>query len=153
MTALKKRMAGKLAGSMTNAEERMAKAEAVMESGGLLKLPASVKTAKQPAKKTPAAQLDLLTEEVAQKPAAQKKEGKPAAAAKEDELRVQRETFTLLPKESDMIDQIRTQSAASGLFTTRSAVVRAGILALHALRGEQLMNIIKKVPIVKPGRK
>jgi hypothetical protein len=152
MNTMKKRMAGRLEGSMaTTAEERMAKAEAVMESGGLL-IPLGPIKAKALANKVEPPQLGLLGGEVAPEPVSQKKASNPVAAAKK-ELRVQRETFTLLPQESDLIDQIRTQAAAAGLFTTRSAVVRAGVLALQALKGEQLLSVIKRVPVVKPGRK
>ena len=155
MSTLKNKMAGKLSGSMKSTEDRLAKAEAVMASGGLLKPPEVVQPSKADMKPVEK-QLDFLDGELQQKTVkktTQKKSTVVSVTPVVDESRVQRETFTMLPSESDLIDEVRTLAAANKLFTTRSAVVRAGILALHALKGEQLMNILKKVPVVKPGRK
>lgn len=189
-TTLKQKMAGKLSGSLKSTEDRLAKADAVMAAGGLLKPPDEPsKAAPVPAaapgraprvaktaKKAPAAkQLDLLEGGDAQK--APKKALKAGLAAFDPQkhggevmasapvgvefgapgaeatkVKVQRETFTMLPAESRKIDEVRTRAAAKKLFTTRSAIVRAGVMALERLNDEQLLQVIGRLPIVKPGR-
>ena len=187
-TTLKQKMAGKLSGSLKSTEDRLAKADAVMAAGGLLKPPeepskATAEPAAAPgraakvakaAKTTPAAkQLDLLGGDAQKAPkkalkadlAASKPQkhagdakaplpvgvevGAPGEATK---VKVQRETFTMLPAESRKIDEVRTRAAAKKLFTTRSAIVRAGVMALERLNDEQLLQVIGRLPIVKPGR-
>jgi hypothetical protein len=154
-TSLKQKMAGKLSGSLkTSTEDRLAKAEAVMASGGLLKpaeAPAPAEAAQPPAepKKTPP---------VARKRAAtpSPKAAAPAAAippaTPAGKVKVQRETFTMLPAESDKINEVRTRAAANKFFTTRSAVIRAGVMALERLSDEQLIQVLGRLPVVKPGR-
>lgn len=153
--SLKQKMAGKLSGSLkTSTEDRLAKAEAVMASGGLLKPvePPAPAAASQPpteARKTPPA---------ARKQAAKTspKAARPAEVAPEPvpagKIKVQRETFTMLPAESNKIDEVRTRAAANKFFTTRSAVIRAGVLALERLSDEQLLQVLGRLPVVKPGR-
>lgn len=153
--SLKQKMAGKLSGSLkTSTEDRLAKAEAVMASGGLLKAagaPAPAAEAQPPAAAPKAA------------PAPRKKAAKAAAkveapapadppAPPAGKIKVQRETFTMLPAESDRIDEVRTRAAANKFFTTRSAVIRAGVLALERLSDEQLLQVLGRLPVVKPGR-
>lgn len=154
-TSLKQKMAGKLSGSLkTSTEDRLAKAEAVMASGGLLKpveAPVPEEAAHPPADspKPP--------------PAARKRVAKPSSTAgapaettppvaPAGKVKVQRETFTMLPVESDKINEVRTRAAANKLFTTRSAVIRAGVLALERLSDEQLVQVLGRLPVVKPGR-
>lgn len=67
-------------------------------------------------------------------------------------LKVQREIFTMLPAESNKIDEVRTRAAANKFFTTRSAVIRAGVMALELLSDEQLVQVLGRLPVVKPGR-
>ncbi len=185
MSTLKNKMAGKLSGSMKSTEDRLAKAEAVMASGGLMQAAKAVEQKKveqlallEPETALPKKQKSKLEaagatapKTVAKAPKVTssgdslKKGGEKVAQPTYDpasgvggilsagQVRVQRETFTMLPAESEKIDEIRTLAASKKLFTTRSAIVRAGILALHSLKGEQLMNVLKQVPEVKPGRK
>jgi hypothetical protein len=187
-TTLKQKMAGKLSGSLKSTEDRLAKADAVMAAGGLLKPPEEPsKAAPVPAtapgrapkvakaaKTAPAAkQLDLLGGDAQKAPKnvlkadlATSKPQKHAGEAKArapvgvevgapgeaTKVKVQRETFTMLPAESRKIDEVRTRAAAKKLFTTRSAIVRAGVMALERLSDEQLLQVIGRLPIVKPGR-
>lgn len=58
----------------------------------------------------------------------------------------------MLPAESDRIDEVRTRAAANKFFTTRSAIIRAGVLALERLSDEQLLQVLGHLPVVKPGR-
>lgn len=154
-TSLKQKMAGKLSGSLkTSTEDRLAKAEAVMASGGLLKpaeAPALAEAAQPPSEpqKTPPAarKRAAMTSPKTQSPA--EVTPSPAPAGK---VKVQRETFTMLPAESNKIDEIRTRAAANKFFTTRSAVIRAGVMALERLSDEQLLQVLGRLPVVKPGR-
>lgn len=187
-TTLKQKMAGKLSGSLKSTEDRLAKADAVMAAGGLLKppeepskaapvpaaVPGHAPKAAKAAKKAPTAkQLDLLEGDAQKAPKRvlkadlaaldpQKHGGEVAASAQvgvefgapgeATKVKVQRETFTMLPAESRKIDEVRTRAAAKKLFTTRSAIVRAGVMALERLSDEQLLQVIGRLPIVKPGR-
>jgi hypothetical protein len=154
-TSLKQKMAGKLSGSLKTAtEDRLAKAEAVMASGGLLKPiaapphgPAAHPHAEP--KKAPPAPRKQASKAIA-KAAPPVQPDLPAAP--EGRIKVQRETFTMLPAESDKINEVRTRAAANKFFTTRSAVIRAGVLALERLSDEQLLQVLGRLPVVKPGR-
>lgn len=153
--SLKQKMAGKLSGSLkTSTEDRLAKAEAVMASGGLLKpveAPAPAEAAHHPAeaRNAPPAASKRATK-ASQKAAAQAEVvQEPVPVGK---IKVQRETFTMLPAESDKINEVRTRAAANKFFTTRSAVIRAGVLALERLSDEQLVQVLGRLPVVKPGR-
>jgi hypothetical protein len=187
-TTLKQKMAGKLSGSLKSTEDRLAKADAVMAAGGLLRPPEEPsKAAAEPAaapsrapkvakaaKTAPAAkQLDLLEGDAqkapkkalktVQAPSASRKHAGAAATVaavgvevdapgEATKVKVQRETFTMLPAESRKIDEVRTRAAAKKLFTTRSAIVRAGVMALERLSDEQLLQMLGRLPVVKPGR-
>lgn len=153
--SLKQKMAGKLSGSLkTSTEDRLAKAEAVMASGGLLKpveAPSPAEAAQPPAesRRTPPAARKQAAKasEKAVAPAEVAPEAAPAR-----KIKVQRETFTMLPAESNKIDEVRTRAAANKFFTTRSAVIRAGVMALERLSDEQLVQVLGRLPVVKPGR-
>jgi uncharacterized membrane protein len=148
-------MAGKLSGSLkTSTEDRLAKAEAVMASGGLLKpaggqAPAeAAQPPAEPQKTSPAARKRAATP--SPKAAVPAEAAPPPAPA--GKVKVQRETFTMLPAESNKIDEVRTRAAANKFFTTRSAVIRAGVMALERLSDEQLVQVLGRLPVVKPGR-
>lgn len=153
--SLKQKMAGKLSGSLkTSTEDRLAKAEAVMASGGLLKPVGGQGHAEaaqppaEPQKTSPAARKRAATP--SPKAAAPAEATPPPAPA--GKVKVQRETFTMLPAESNKIDEVRTRAAANKFFTTRSAVIRAGVMALERLSDEQLVQVLGRLPVVKPGR-
>jgi hypothetical protein len=152
-TSLKKKMAGKLSGSLKSAtEDRLAKAEAVMASGGLLKpaeAPAPAARAQPPAS---APKTAPAPRKKAAKAAAKVEAPAPADPPPPGKIKVQRETFTMLPHESNKIDEVRTRAAANKFFTTRSAVIRAGVLALERLSDEQLLQVLGRLTVVKPGR-
>lgn len=67
-------------------------------------------------------------------------------------VRVQRETFTMLPNENEKINEVRTRAAANKFFSNRSAVIRAGVMALDRLNDAQLVQVLGRLPVIKPGR-
>lgn len=153
--SLKQKMAGKLSGSLKTAtEDRLAKAEAVMASGGLLKPAGAPAPAVEPQPLAAAPKAAPAPRKKAAKAAAKVEAPAPAdtPAPPAGKIKVQRETFTMLPAESDRIDEVRTRAAANKFFTTRSAVIRAGVLALERLSDEQLLQVLGRLPVVKPGR-
>lgn len=63
-----------------------------------------------------------------------------------------RESLTLLPEESAIIDNLRLRLATVGVIPNRSELLRAGILALKDLDAKVLDELLGKVPKLKPGR-
>lgn len=63
-----------------------------------------------------------------------------------------RETFSLPPGDSDLIDELRQRSAAQGVMLNRSEMLRAGLVALCALPDSKLVEIGNQVPKMKTGR-
>ena len=63
-----------------------------------------------------------------------------------------RETFSMPPGDSDLIDQLRQRSAAQGVMLNRSEILRAGLVALCALPDSKLIEIGNLVPKMKTGR-
>ena len=64
-----------------------------------------------------------------------------------------RETYTLLPKESHQLDEIRTNLARMGWNATRSEIVRAGLLAMGKMKdAKKLQALMGSVPKLKTGR-
>jgi hypothetical protein len=63
-----------------------------------------------------------------------------------------RETFSMPPSDSDLIDQLRQRSAAQGLMLNRSEILRAGLAALSTLSDAKLVEIGNRVPKMKTGR-
>jgi hypothetical protein len=63
-----------------------------------------------------------------------------------------RESISLLPAESQVIDQVRMRMASLGNIPNRSEVLRAGILSLATLSDEQLEQLLGQVPRLRPGR-
>jgi hypothetical protein len=63
-----------------------------------------------------------------------------------------RETFSMPPGDSDLIDQLRQRSAAQGVMLNRSEILRAGLVALSTLSDAKLVEIGNKVPKMKTGR-
>lgn len=64
-----------------------------------------------------------------------------------------RESLTLLPEESQLIDSLRLRLATLGVIPNRSEVLRAGILALTQFDNASLATVLAKVEKLKPGRK
>ncbi len=63
-----------------------------------------------------------------------------------------RETFSLPPGDSELIDELRQRSAAQGVMLNRSEILRAGLVALCALPNSKLVEIGNQVPKMKTGR-
>lgn len=63
-----------------------------------------------------------------------------------------RETFSMPPSDSDLIDQLRQRSAAQGVMLNRSEILRAGLAALSTLSDAKLVEIANQVPKMKTGR-
>lgn len=63
-----------------------------------------------------------------------------------------RETFSMPPGDSDLIDQLRQRSAAQGVMLNRSEILRAGLAALRTLSDAKLVEIGNAVPKMKTGR-
>lgn len=63
-----------------------------------------------------------------------------------------RETFSLPPGDSALIDQLRQRSAAQGVMLNRSEILRAGLAALSELSDSKLVEIGNSVPKMKTGR-
>ena len=160
---LKQKMAGRLAGSLKSTHDRLDKADAVMAAGGLLKPQAqAASSVESPERKTRAPKRAAANDRGQGKgngarraPGAQTADlavddqETPTGAAK---IKVQRETFTMLPNENERINEVRTRAAANKVFTNRSAVVRAGVMALERLSDEQLVQVLGRLPVIKPGR-
>jgi hypothetical protein len=115
------------------APDKFAAAEAAMSAGGLVPSAAAAVTP-DPAPATP----KLV------KPAGGKR---PPGSGQ-----VVRESLTLLPEESAIIDNLRLRLATVGVIPNRSELLRAGILALKDLDAKVLDELLAKVPKLKPGR-
>jgi hypothetical protein len=63
-----------------------------------------------------------------------------------------RESISLLPAESQVIDQVRMRMASLGNIPNRSEVIRAGILALGKMTDAELSAMLDGVPRLRPGR-
>lgn len=66
--------------------------------------------------------------------------------------RAVRESLSLLPEESQIIDTLRLRLATVGVIPNRSELLRAGILAMKDLDAKALDELLGKVPKLKPGR-
>lgn len=108
---------------------KFAVAEAAMASGGLI---------------APAA--DSSTP-VATPPSASTPSKVPLGAG-----RAIRESISLLPEESQIVDALRVKMAATGFIFNRSEIIRAGILSLKNMNPSELEELLENVPKLKPGR-
>ena len=67
---------------------------------------------------------------------------------------VVRDTFSMPEGEYKLIDQIRSTLGRQGyLHTTKSAVIRAGLITLAGMSVQDLLKTMDKVQHIKPGRK
>ena len=115
------------------APDKFAAAEAAMSAGGLVPPTAAAGT---PA---PASTAPTLVKAVGTK--------RPPGSGQ-----AVRESLTLLPEESAIIDNLRLRLATVGVIPNRSELLRAGILALKDLDAKVLDELLGKVPKLKPGR-
>lgn len=67
--------------------------------------------------------------------------------------KVIRDTFTMPPNDYALIEQHRTRAARLGHIATKSDVIRAGLTALKVLNDEQLLDTLKVLERILPGRK
>ena len=63
-----------------------------------------------------------------------------------------RETFSMPPADSALIDQLRQRIAAQGVILNRSEILRAALAALSALPDSLLAEAGNNVPKMKTGR-
>ncbi len=75
------------------------------------------------------------------------------AGASRGETSVIRDTFSMPPGDHGLIETLRTRAAREGRNTSKSEVVRAGLLALVDLSAAQLVEVLDRLERVKPGRK
>ncbi|GEC95830.1 hypothetical protein ZRA01_19030 [Zoogloea ramigera] len=127
MNKLKNKM---LAGAA--APDKFAAAEAAMAAGGLVQAVATVAESAESARVAPA----------------KAPEGKRPTRSGQ----AVRESLTLLPDESAIIDSLRLRLATVGIIPNRSELIRAGLLAMRDLDAETLAQLLEKVPKLKPGR-
>ena len=121
--------------SGANSPDKFAAAEQAMAAGGLV-----------PAAMAPAL---VLAEPPSGQPVpvSRQKGKKPAGDGQ-----AVRESLTLLPEESQVIDAVRLKLAAMGVIPNRSEVIRAGILALREMPEDALSKTLARVPKLRPGR-
>lgn len=114
------------------APDKFAAAEAAMAAGGLVQKPAApTAVVPEPASVVPEAPVSKV----------------PPGAG-----RAVRESLSLLPEESQIIDNLRLRLATVGVIPNRSELLRAGILAMKDLDAKALDELLGKVPKLKPGR-
>lgn len=63
-----------------------------------------------------------------------------------------RETFSLPPLDSELIEAVRQRGAVVGVMLNRSEVVRAGVAALMTLDEDTFKRVVSGVPKLKSGR-
>jgi hypothetical protein len=63
-----------------------------------------------------------------------------------------RETFSMPPRDRELIDQLRQRIAAQGVILNRSEILRAGLAALSTLPDSLLADAGNRVPKMKTGR-
>lgn len=63
-----------------------------------------------------------------------------------------RETFSMPPEDSLLIDKLRQRAAVQGVMLNRSEILRAGLAALLNLSDAELAEVGSKVPKMKSGR-
>lgn len=66
---------------------------------------------------------------------------------------VVRDTFSMPPSDYALIEKIRTAAAKEGTISTKSEVIRAGLHALDAFAGQELVCLLGQLEKMVPGRK
>jgi hypothetical protein len=64
-----------------------------------------------------------------------------------------RDTFSMPPDDSALIETLRTTAAKEGRIASKSEIVRAGLHALNVFKGHELVEVLNRLEKVKPGRK
>lgn len=75
------------------------------------------------------------------------------AGATRAEASVIRDTFSMPPGDHGLIETLRTRAAREGRNTSKSEVIRAGLVSLASLGSAQLIALLDGLVRIKPGRK
>ena len=67
-------------------------------------------------------------------------------------LRVVRETFSLPPQDSELIGELRKKCLATGVYVSKSELIRAGLHALNGMSLEDLRSRVLAVEKLPVGR-
>lgn len=67
-------------------------------------------------------------------------------------MRVVRETFSLPPQDSDLIGELRDKCLATGVYVSKSELIRAGLHALDGMSVEDLRTRVLAVEKLHVGR-
>jgi hypothetical protein len=81
------------------------------------------------------------------------KSAEPALEKIPQKSSVVRDTFSMPPADCALIETLRTTAARDGRIVSKSEIIRAGLHALCRLNGPDLVEVIKRLEKVKPGRK
>lgn len=82
-------------------------------------------------------------------PAGKSKE-KENGAAKTD--KVIRDSFTMPASDYESISQIKMRAMKAGIGTSKSEILRAGLVVLSTLSDKEFLKLFQGLPKVKPGR-
>ncbi len=82
-------------------------------------------------------------------PAGESKE-KENGAAKTD--KVIRDSFTMPASDYESISQIKMRAMKAGIGTSKSEILRAGLVVLSTLSDKEFLKLFQGLPKVKPGR-
>jgi hypothetical protein len=63
-----------------------------------------------------------------------------------------RDSFTIPAGEYEAIDVLKQRYIELGVHLKKSEILRAGLLALSAMNGEELSAVARRVERIKPGR-
>lgn len=66
---------------------------------------------------------------------------------------VVRDTFSMPPSDSELIDELRSRAARHGRICFRSEIVRAALRSLAALNEVQMIAAVDAVERVEPGKR
>lgn len=121
--------------------ERFAKADAALSSVAQMPLPGDRATAATV--ETQEADNNVLHREV---------EAAEVSGSEILSLRVVRETFSLPPQDSDLIGELRDKCLATGVYVSKSELIRAGLHALNGMSLEDLRSRVLAVEKLPVGR-
>lgn len=74
------------------------------------------------------------------------------AMRKEEKLKVVRDSFTMPQTDYELITALKNRSLNSGVQTTKSEILRAGLLALNQMTEADFLDKIGNVEKIKTGR-
>src|SRR5262245_14165471 len=121
--------------------ERFAKADAVLAS-----------VAPEPLPGERAALVTVESQEADNIAANREVEVSEVSGSEDSSLRVVRETFSLPPQDSDLIGELRDKCLATGVYVSKSELIRAGLHALNGMSVEDLRARVLAVEKLPVGR-